>query len=118
MAAPAKRIDGIASLAFKFFTDDYRVYQDAVGVIRRGCGLCRGLCNARILGFVRNLFEREFLGLTSERRVLASSRLFDLNGEANRVRKKHNRAIIAADVRRFCHQIKRTKFSAHTGGPR
>jgi len=27
--------------------------------------------------------------------------LFDLNGEANRVRKKHNRAIIAADVRRF-----------------
>jgi hypothetical protein len=36
------------------------------------------------------------------------------NSEANRVRKKHNRAIIAADVRRFCHQIKRTKFSAHT----
>jgi hypothetical protein len=33
----------------------------------------------------------------------ASSRLFDLNGEANRVRKKHNRAIIAADVRRFGH---------------
>jgi hypothetical protein len=26
-----------------------------------------------------------------------------LNGEANRVRKKHNRAIIAADVRRFGH---------------
>jgi hypothetical protein len=37
------------------------------------------------------------------------------NSEANRVRKKHNRAIIAADVRRFCHQIKQTKFSAHTG---
>jgi hypothetical protein len=32
-----------------------------------------------------------------------SSRLFDLNGEANRVRKKHNRVIIAADVRRFGH---------------
>ena len=30
-------------------------YQDAVGVIRRGCGLC----NARVLGLVRNLFERE-----------------------------------------------------------
>ena len=28
-----------------------------------------------------------------------------MNGEVNRVRKKHNRAIIAADVRRFCHQI-------------
>jgi hypothetical protein len=28
----------------------------------------------------------------------ASSRLFDLNGEANRVRKKQSSAIIAADV--------------------
>jgi hypothetical protein len=28
----------------------------------------------------------------------ASSRLFDLNGEANSVRKKHNRVIIAVDV--------------------
>src|SRR6266550_5201303 len=35
----------------------------------------------------------------------ASSRLFDLNGETNRVRKKHNRAIIAGDVRRFGHVI-------------
>jgi hypothetical protein len=34
----------------------------------------------------------------SERRVLSSSRLFDLNGEANRVRKKQSSAIIAADV--------------------
>jgi hypothetical protein len=35
----------------------------------------------------------------SERRVLsASSRLLDLNGEANRVRKKQSSAIIAADV--------------------
>jgi hypothetical protein len=62
-----------ASLAFKFFTDDYRVYQDAVGVIRRGCGLCRGLCNARILGFVRNLFEREFLGRKSIQHQLFES---------------------------------------------
>src|SRR6266853_2876586 len=35
----------------------------------------------------------------------ASSRLFDLNGETNRVRKKHNRVIIAGDVRRFGHVI-------------
>jgi hypothetical protein len=27
------------------------------------------------------------------------ARLFDLNGEVNRVRKKHNRAIFAADCR-------------------
>jgi hypothetical protein len=27
------------------------------------------------------------------------ARLFDLNGEGNRVRKKHNRAIFAADCR-------------------
>ena len=33
------------------------------------------------------------------------ARLFDLNGEVNGVRKKHNRAIIAADVRRFGHVI-------------
>jgi hypothetical protein len=39
--------------------------------------------------------------MTSKNRV----RGIDLNGEVNRVRKKHNRAIIAADVRRFCHQI-------------
>src|SRR6266705_3890421 len=35
----------------------------------------------------------------------ASSRRFDLNGETNTVRNKHNRAIIAADVRRFGHAI-------------
>src|SRR6266566_1068408 len=35
----------------------------------------------------------------------ASSRRFDLNGETNRVRKKHNRAVIAGDVRRFGHVI-------------
>jgi len=28
-----------------------------------------------------------------------------LNGKANRVRKKHNSMTIAADVKRFCHQI-------------
>jgi hypothetical protein len=44
----------------------------------------------------------------------ASSRLFDLNGEANSVNKKHSSATIVADVKRFCHWIKRTKFSAHT----
>jgi hypothetical protein len=37
-----------------------------------------------------------------------------LNGEANRVSKRQNRAIIAADVRRFGHVIIRTEFSVHT----
>src|SRR6516164_9034204 len=45
----------------------------------------------------------------------ASSRLFDLNGEASRVSKRQTRAIIAADVRRFGHVIIRTEFSVHTG---
>jgi hypothetical protein len=35
----------------------------------------------------------------------ASSRLFDLNGEASRARKRQNRVIINADVRRFAHVI-------------
>src|SRR6516164_1620045 len=35
----------------------------------------------------------------------ASSRLFDLNGETNRVNKKQSSAIIAADVRRFSYLI-------------
>src|SRR2546430_9452307 len=42
-------------------------------------------------------------------RLCVTESLFGLNGETN----KHNRAITAADVTRFCHQIKRTKFSAH-----
>jgi hypothetical protein len=36
----------------------------------------------------------------------ASSRLFDLNGEANNARKEHNSATIVADVMRFCYAIK------------
>src|SRR6266404_9413844 len=48
----------------------------------------------------------------------ASSRLFDLNGEANRVRKKQSSAIIAADVRRFGHVINKDEvFGTHSGGP-
>src|SRR5438132_1032166 len=43
----------------------------------------------------------------------ASSRGFDLNGEASSVNKKHSSATIVADVKRFCHQIKRTRFSAN-----
>ena len=35
----------------------------------------------------------------------ASSRLFDLNGDAKCIRKKPNNATIVADVKRFCHQI-------------
>jgi len=38
-----------------------------------------------------------------------------LNGETNRVRKKHNRAIIAGDVRRFGHVINKDGvLGAHT----
>src|SRR5205823_3567130 len=45
----------------------------------------------------------------------ASSRLFDLNGEANRVRKRKKSAIIAVDVRRFGHAINTDKvFGTHS----
>jgi hypothetical protein len=45
----------------------------------------------------------------------ASSRLFDLNGEANTVRKKQSSAIIAADVRRFGHVINKDEvFGTHS----
>src|SRR5262249_8564397 len=44
----------------------------------------------------------------------ASSRLLGLKGEAPRFNRKNISAIIAADVRRFGHPIKRTWFSAHT----
>src|SRR6266699_3800403 len=44
----------------------------------------------------------------------ASSRLFDLNGEANKVRKKQSSAIIAVDVRRFGHLINKDEvFGTH-----
>ena len=44
----------------------------------------------------------------------ASSWLFDLNGEANRVRKKQSNAIIAVDVRRFGHVINKNEvFGTH-----
>ncbi len=39
-----------------------------------------------------------------------------LRGEANRVSKKHNRAIIAADVRRFGHVINKDEvLGTHSG---
>src|SRR5215831_19646752 len=44
----------------------------------------------------------------------ASSRLLGLKGEATRFNRKNISAIIAANVRRFGHPIKRTWFSAHT----
>jgi hypothetical protein len=44
----------------------------------------------------------------------ASSRLFGLKSEVNRFKTKNISAIIAADVRRFGHPIKRTRFSVHT----
>jgi len=52
--------------------------------------------------------------LTSERTFSASSRLFDLNGETKRVRKRQTSAIIAADVRRFSYLINTDKvFGTH-----
>src|SRR5207344_877 len=44
----------------------------------------------------------------------ASSRLLDLKGEATRFKKRNISATIAAEVKRFCLQIKRTRFSVHT----
>src|SRR5436309_11181419 len=45
----------------------------------------------------------------------ASSWLFDLNGEVNRVRKKQSNAIIAVDVRRFGHVINKNEvFGTHS----
>src|SRR5262245_50758277 len=46
----------------------------------------------------------------------ASSGLFGLKGEATRFKRKNISSTIVADVKRFGHQIKRTRFSAHTGG--
>jgi hypothetical protein len=37
-----------------------------------------------------------------------------LNGETKRARQRQNRAIIAAEVRRFAHVSKRMEFSVHT----
>jgi hypothetical protein len=45
----------------------------------------------------------------------ASSRLLDLKGEATRFKKRNISATIVAEVKRFCLQIKRTRFSVHTG---
>jgi flavin-binding protein dodecin len=50
----------------------------------------------------------------SERSVLCLKSAFDLNGEANRARKRQNRATIAADVRRFAHVINRV-LGTHKG---
>jgi hypothetical protein len=42
-----------------------------------------------------------------------------LNGEANRARKRQNRAIIAADVRRFAHVINTDRvLGTHRGAER
>jgi hypothetical protein len=50
----------------------------------------------------------------SERGTLLSSRLFDLNGEVNRARKKHGSTTIVADVIRFCYAIKTDEvFDTH-----
>src|SRR5437773_2762665 len=53
--------------------------------------------------------------LMTQRRVSASSRLFDLNGETDRVRKRQKSAIIAVDVRRSGHVINKDEvFGTYT----
>jgi hypothetical protein len=47
--------------------------------------------------------------------ILPSSRLLDLKGEAPRFKRKNISATTVADDKRFCHQIKRTRFSVRTG---
>ena len=48
----------------------------------------------------RDSIENRWKPSTLSAAFSASSRVFGLNGEANRVRKKQSSAIIAADVRR------------------
>jgi hypothetical protein len=40
--------------------------------------------------------------------------VIDLNGKTNSLKRKKSSATIVADVTSFLHQIKRTRFSAHT----
>jgi hypothetical protein len=56
--------------------------------------------------------------LLPQRAFSASSRLSGLKSEAAKFKRTNISAAIAADVKRFCHQIKRTRFSAHTGDQR
>jgi hypothetical protein len=50
-----------------------------------------------------------------QRGILCFNRLLDLKGAATRFKKRNISATIVADVKRFGQQIKRTRFSAHTG---
>jgi WD40 repeat protein len=55
-------------------------------------------------------------GVVSSAAFSASSRLIDLNGETNSLKRKKSSAIIAVDVRRFGHAINRNEvFGTHTG---
>jgi hypothetical protein len=60
------------------------------------------------------IFRRNTISWCRSAAFSASSRLFDLNGEVNRVRKKQSNAIIAVDVRRFGHVINKNEvFGTH-----
>jgi WD domain, G-beta repeat len=50
-------------------------------------------------------------GVVSSAAFSASSRLIDLNGETNSLKRKKSSAIIAVDVRRFGHAINRNEVS-------
>jgi len=55
-------------------------------------------------------------GVVSSAAFSASSRLIDLNGETNSLKRKKSSAIIAVDVRRFGHAINRNEvFGTHSG---
>jgi hypothetical protein len=82
-----------------------------VGVI--GCGAVKARVRPAAVDTTTHL-PLHYDQLMSERRVLCLKRLFDLNGEANRVRKKQSSAIIAVDVRRFGHVINKNEiFGTH-----
>jgi hypothetical protein len=65
---------------------------------------------------VINLKAAKALGLSVPPTFSASNQLLGLNNDAPRRKRKNISATIAADVKRFCHQIKTDKvFSVRTG---
>jgi hypothetical protein len=53
--------------------------------------------------------------LLPQRGILCFNGSWTCKSEAPRFKRKNISAAIAADVARFCHQIKRTRFSEHKG---
>src|SRR6266446_8179109 len=94
---PRSRLEEVAQL---------RINKGPIATIRQSCSDSSVTASQWI----------EFSGATAT--FSASSRLFDLNGETKRVRKKQSSAIIAADVRRFSYLINTDEvFGTHSGRP-